>query len=102
MQYIGLSFVYEGVILPEAKSRAISQNEVLYAACRPNCYAIHDILSTNDGILVNVCHFVFYAHAHYLILAKHMLRQAVASWVAMVSLESLPIAFENRLLTCFS
>ena len=37
-----------------------------------------------------------------LILAKHMLRLTVASWVAMVSLESLPIAFKDRLLTCFS
>ena len=36
-----------------------------------------------------------------LLLAKHMLRLTVASWVAMVSLEWLPIAFEDRLLTCF-
>ena len=50
MQYIGPSFVSEGVI---------------YAAYRPNCYAIYNILSTNDGILNVVCHFVFYAHAHY-------------------------------------
>ena len=34
----------------------------LYAAYRLNCYAIYDILSTNDGILVNFRRFVFYAH----------------------------------------
>ena len=30
-------------------------------------YMLHidDILTTIDGILVIVCHFVFYAHAHY-------------------------------------
>ena len=69
MQYIGPSFVYEGVILPEVKPRAISQprtqNKILYAAYRLNCFAIYDILSTNDGILVNVRHFIFYAHTHY-------------------------------------
>ena len=61
MQYIRPSFVSKDVIKLEAKLR--TQNKVLYTAYRPNCYAIYVILSTTDGILVIVHHFVFYAHS---------------------------------------
>ena len=73
----------------------------VYAAYRPNCYAIYVILSTNDSILVIVCHFCILCACASL-LAKHMLRLNVASWIAMVSLELLPIVFKDKLLTCFS
>ena len=60
---------------------------------------LYDILYTFDAFLL-VRHFVFYAHVRYS-QQSTCLQFSTASWVAMVSPESLPITFEDGLLSCF-
>ena len=52
-----------GIYSPRAVSHPRTQPKVQYTTFLPHCCTIYNILSTFDGILVIVHHFVFYARS---------------------------------------
>ena len=55
----------------------------LYAAYRPNCNAIYDILSTNDGILVILSAILYFMSMCITPSKEYAQVNTLASWVVI-------------------
>ena len=79
----------------------------MYASCIITritaCKRVNIARSRATYRMFPVLNFVGISCETYVSFVRYcMSRLTVASWVAMVSLKSLPIAIEDTLLTCFS